>query len=171
MVALRYGTVGQTAALRAQHLKISYNIVFHYHEILYSTLWIFKHQIDRINLGTCWSGDDLLNVSDLESEWLSMTFSYTQAPSYRKRGRVVDRGRLVVLVVVAMSGRNCNELQWMARFFILGGLGKVFLFNSVSLFCRGATTQTHITQRKRCRLFHTPLHFHILHGFILEDFS
>lgn len=42
---------------------------------------------------------------------------------------------------------------------------------SVSLFCRGATTQTHITQRKRCRLFHTPLHFHILHGFILEDFS
>lgn len=169
MVALHYGTVGQTAALRAQHLKISYNIVFHYHEILYSTLWIFKHQIDRINLGTCWSGDDLLNVSDLESEWLSMTFSYTQAPSYRKRGRVVDRGRLVVLVVVAMSGRNCNELQWMAM------NGKILYSwwsrQSVSLFCRGATTQTHITQRKRCRLFHTPLHFHILHGFILEDFS
>lgn len=68
MVALHYGTLGQTAALRAEHLKISDNIVFHHHEILYSTLWIFKHQIDRINLGTCWSGDDLLNVSDLESE-------------------------------------------------------------------------------------------------------
>lgn len=26
----------------------------------------------------------------------------------------------------------------MARFFILGGLGKVFLFNSLSLFCRGS---------------------------------
>lgn len=168
MVALRYGTLGQSAALRAQHLKISYNIVFHYHEILYSTLWIFKHQIDRINLGTCWSGDDLLNVSDLESEWLSMTFSYMQAPSYRKRGRVRDRRRLVV--VVAMSGRNCNGNEWQDSLFLVVW-AKCFSSTVFLYFVGGATTQTHITQRKRCRLFHTPLHFHILHGFILEDFS
>lgn len=68
MAVLLYGTLGQSVALRAQHLKISYHIVLHYHEILCSSLWIFKRQIDRINLDTCWSGDDLLNVSDLESE-------------------------------------------------------------------------------------------------------
>lgn len=68
MVVLHYATLGKSAPLRAQHLKISYNIVLHYHKILCSTQWIFKHQIDRINLDMCWSGDDLLNVSDLESE-------------------------------------------------------------------------------------------------------
>lgn len=141
----------QLAALTSQHLKITYNIVLHYHTILSSTSWIFRHQIDRISFSTCWPGDDLLNVSDLETEWLSMTFSSTQASSYKK-----------------LWGGKKHQWCWMGNLTMTGkipflvSLGKLLFFSRGWEGCNYIQTHSHW---KYCGLSLTPPQSWILRGF------
>lgn len=62
-----------------------------------------------------------------------------------------------------MSGENRNANEWKHSLFLLVGLR---CFPGIDLFLSLAKLCRHITQRKHCCVFLTPVHFHILHGFI-----